>query len=104
MAHHVTFYEIRILVVARVSDLYERLPKFSLYLMLQSNVWESKSDFPLVYSILQFDTIHVPSPTELYQQCAVTLLNAGRYQDTLTVCDKVLTTADSGKKAENGMK
>ena len=54
--------------------------------------------------ILQSDTIHVPSPTELCRQCAVTLLNAGRYQDTLTVCDKVLTTADSGKPTENGMK
>ena len=42
--------KIHILVVARVSDLYERLAKFSLYLMLQSNVWESKSDFPLLYS------------------------------------------------------
>ena len=54
--------------------------------------------------MLQSDTIHVPSPTELYRQCAVTLLNAGRYQDTLTVCDKVLTTADGGKPTENGMK
>ena len=54
--------------------------------------------------LCQVNTINLPSPTELYHQCAVTLLNAGRYEDTVTVCDKVLTTAVGGEKpAEKGM-
>ncbi|KAJ7385677.1 hypothetical protein OS493_013705 [Desmophyllum pertusum] len=45
---------------------------------------------------------NLPSPTELYQQCAFALLKAGRYEDTVTVCDKVLTNVDSVNLAEKG--
>lgn len=42
-------------------------------------------------------SINLPNPSELYRQCGTTLLKAERYQDTVTVCDKLLTTADSIK-------
>lgn len=46
----------------------------------------------------------IASATELYRQCAVTLLKAERYQDTLTVCDKLLTTSDWRlNKSKQGM-
>ncbi|KAL9968860.1 hypothetical protein ACROYT_G021001 [Oculina patagonica] len=48
------------------------------------------------------NAINLPSPTEVFQQCAFALLKAGRYEDTVTVCDKVLTTFDSVNLAEKG--
>ena len=50
--------------------------------------------FHLAVFYLQPAMATIASATELYRQCAVTLLKAERYQDTLTVCDKLLTTSD----------
>jgi len=38
----------------------------------------------------------------LYRQCGATLLKAEQYQDTVTVCDKLLTTVDSIKADGQG--
>ena len=52
----------------------------------------------------QSHATNLASPTELYHQCAITLLKAGRYQDTVTVCDKVLSTDEGVTLIEKGMK
>jgi len=65
------------------------------YLELLANIVEMRS-------AISCNAANLPSPTELYHQCADTLLKAGRYEDTVTVCDKLLTTADSVQPPEKG--
>ncbi|XP_067048801.1 Fanconi anemia group G protein-like [Acropora muricata] len=55
------------------------------YLELLSNALDTSSSFTSTSANLM-------SPTELYHQCVRTLLKAARYQDALTVCEKLLTT------------
>lgn len=60
------------------------------------------SAFP--FHSLQCNARNLPGPTELYKQCAFALLKAGRYEDAVTVCDKVLTTVEHVEPAEKGTK
>lgn len=45
---------------------------------------------------------NLPSPTELYKKCAFALCKAGRHEDAVTICDKVLTSIEHGEPTEQG--
>lgn len=48
---------------------------------------------PLLLTILWFQqhgSTGLPSPSTLYCECAFALLNADRYDDTITICNQVL--------------
>lgn len=65
------------------------------YLELLVNIVEVRTT-----NVLSVRTL--PSPTELYIECALALSKAERHEDAVTICDKVLTSIEQGEPTEQG--